>query len=265
MAGTEESARRRIVLAPARRLLRSLQLVRERRGRRRIAKALEQEDVLALFAEQVQLPANFGVGENERVIEIPWLIAQPPKGKVLDAGSSLNHAEYLGPLARRAEEIHIATLEYEGIAYPERGISYLFGDLRRLPYRDDYFDTVISISTLEHVGMDNTGYGSRDPRAADPAREVDQAVRELVRVLAPGGALLLSVPYGAPEDYGWFRQFGRADVDRLIDAVAPRGSDVAVYLHGDTGWQLSDLERAAGARYRHAFGAEAVACIRLQT
>ena len=118
------------------------------------------------------------------------------------------------------------TLVYEGIAFPERGVSYAFSDLRTLPYRDNFFDTVVSISTLEHVGMDNTGYGSTQPRAADPAGEVDQAARELTRVLAPGGMLLVSVPYGHPQDHGWLRQFSRADVERLIGAVGPRHADV---------------------------------------
>lgn len=239
--------------------------MRERSQRRLIAKALDRNDLVALFAKPTRLPRHFGVGANERAIEIPWLFAHMPKGRVLDAGSSLNHTEYLAPLARLVEEIHIVTLAYEGIAFPERGISYLFGDLRNLPYRDDFFDTVISISTLEHVGMDNAGYGSRQPRAADPAREVDRAVRELARVLAPGGLLLLTVPYGLPEDHGWFRQFGRADVEQLIGAVDPRAVEIAVYMYGDTGWQVSDLEHAGGARYRGNAGAEAVACLRLRT
>jgi SAM-dependent methyltransferase len=261
----ERSASRRFLLAPASRLLSWRQRARERAQRRLIAKVLARNDLAALFAQPTPLPRHFGVGSNERAIEIPWLFAQRPRGRVLDAGSSLNHSEYLGPLADLADEIHIVTLAYEGVAFPERGVSYLFEDLRNLPYRDNFFDTVLSVSTLEHVGMDNIGYGSGRPRAADPAREVDQAVRELVRVVAPGGMLLVSVPYGQPEDHGWFRQFARVDVEQLIGAVDPREAEVAVYRYGDTGWQVSDLEQAGNARYRGNAGAEAVACLRLRT
>jgi SAM-dependent methyltransferase len=243
--------------------LTSRQSVRERSQRRQIANALTRD--APLFAKPTPLPPRYAVGTNERSIELPWLYAQAPKGRMLDAGSSLNHSEYLDHLAELVEEIHIVTLAYEGIAFPERGVSYVFGDLRSLPYRDGFFDTVVSISTLEHVGMDNVGYGSGQPRAADPAHEVDQAVRELGRVLAPSGTLLITVPYGQPEDHGWFRQFGRADVDRLIGAVDPSSAEVAVYRSSDTGWQLSDLEQAGAARYRGNAGAEAVACIRLRT
>ena len=88
-----------------------------------------------------------------------------------------------------------------GVAHVDRGISYLFSDLRHLPYADGYFDTVASISTLEHVGMDNVGYGADAPRADDPAKEMDLAIRELVRVLRPNGVLLVTVPYGRREDH----------------------------------------------------------------
>lgn len=207
------------------------------------------------------LPAGYGAEANERVVEIPWVLARRPRGRVLDAGSSLNHAAYLDRLLPLVDELHIATLAFEGSAYPNRGISYVYGDLRELPYRDGYFDTVISISTLEHVGMDNTAYGGSTPRADDPARETDRAVAELARVVRTGGRLLLSVPYGAREDHGSFRQFDREDVDRLLFTVRPRELEIAVYRAFDSGWQLSDLDGSANARYRAGLGAEAVACI----
>ena len=215
------------------------------------------------FIEPAKLPGGYGAGANERVVEIPWVLARRPTGRVLDAGSSLNHAEYLDRLRPVVDELQIATLTFEGAAYPELGISYVYGDLRELPYRDGYFDTVISISTLEHVGMDNTAYGGSSSRADDPARETEHAVAELARVLRGGGRLLFSVPYGKREDHGWFRQLDRADVEQLVAAARPREVEISVYRALDSGWQLSDLDRAADARYRAGFGAEAVACIDL--
>jgi SAM-dependent methyltransferase len=184
---------------------------------------------------------------------------------MLDAGSALNHREYLPALTARVDALHVVTLTYEGVAFPEGDISYVFSDLRSLPYRDGYFDTIASISTLEHVGMDNTGYGSSLPTAVDPNRELELAVRELVRVLAPGGRLFVTVPYGEPEHHGWFRQFGADDVDRLVETAAPAAADVRVYEHGAAGWQLSSPDAATLARYRPDVGANAVACLCLRT
>jgi SAM-dependent methyltransferase len=236
---------------------------RDRRQRRLVSGELDNRPVLKRLATREPLPPGYGVGANERVVEIPWLLAQGPKGKMLDAGSALNHSAYLDRLLPLLSELHIVTLAYEGSAHPERGISYVYSDLRALPYDDGYFDTIASISTLEHVGMDNTGYGASSPRAANPAREAEQAVRELVRVLRSGGQLLLTVPYGAREDHKTFRQLDRDELERLIEAAEPAETVIAVYRYGERGWELSDLEKAAGARYRTYFAAKAVACVRL--
>jgi SAM-dependent methyltransferase len=197
---------------------------------------LGREAILERFACRQALPSGFGLGANERVVEIPWLLAERPDGRVLDAGSALNHAEFLRHVQPLVEELHIVNLVYEGVAYVDRNISYVFSDLRALPYRDGYFDTVTSISTLEHIGMDNTGYGTGVLRAVDPQAETDLAVRELVRVLSPDGKLLITVPYGRGEDHGSFRQFDRSDLTRLIEVAEPAEVGISVYQYSEAGW-----------------------------
>jgi SAM-dependent methyltransferase len=227
-----------------------------------VSRELHNAAALERFRVSEPLPQGYGAGANERVVEIPWLLAHEPRGRMLDAGSALNHSDYLDRLQPSVEELHIVTLTYEGTAHPERGISYVYADLRALPYRDAYFDTVASISTLEHIGMDNTGYGSDSVRASDPAQEVELAVRELTRVLEKGGRLFLTVPYGRREDHGTFRQFDRVELERLIASAEPSETSIAVYRAvEDRGWELSDLEQAADASYRTDFAAEAVACV----
>jgi hypothetical protein len=119
------------------------------------------------------------------------------------------------------------------------------------------------VSTLEHVGMDNTGYGAEVAAEADPDAALAAAFSELRRVLAPGGRILVTVPYGRAERYDWLRQFDAADLDRLIGFAAPARHAVAFYRHGDGGWQRSDAEAAADRAYGdHKAGA--VACLRLE-
>ncbi len=248
-------------LSPRSIALRYLRRRHEAGQRRLVVRELDRSE--AHFTEPAKLPEGYGTGANERIVEIPWVLARRPTGRVLDAGSSLNHVEYLDRLEPLVDELQIATLAFEGAAYPDRGISYVYGDLRDLPYRDGYFDTVISISTLEHVGMDNTAYGGSSPRADNPAHETERAVAELARIVRGGGRLLLSVPYGRREDHGWFRQLDRADVEQLVAAAGPSEAEIVVYRDSDSGWQLSDLDGAADARYRVDFAAEAVACIDL--
>ena len=74
------------------------------------------------------------------------------------------------------------------------------------------FDEILLVSTLEHVGADNTMYGL-GAESGDDATRV--ALRELARVLARDGSLLVTVPLGEPGEHGWFRQ------DRLSAGGCP--------------------------------------------
>ncbi|QCW50820.1 methyltransferase domain-containing protein [Nocardioides dongxiaopingii] len=59
------------------------------------------------------------------------------------------------------------------------------GDALELPFADDEFDRVVASEVLEHIPDDT------------------QAVRELVRVLRPGGTLAVTVPRWLPEVVNW--------------------------------------------------------------
>lgn len=234
-----------------------------RRRRELLSGALRDDAMLAALRGGGPLPGGYGAGFDERVVELPWVIAQEPRGRVLDAGSALNHAWFLDALMQGIDELHIVTLVPEEEAFTKRGISYAYADLRALPYRDALFDTIVSVSTLEHVGMDNRGYGADAAAAADPDVALADALRELRRVLAPGGRMLITVPYGREERHGWLRQFDRAGVERLIGAAEPARSSFEVFRADAGGWQRSDPDAASDARYGDE-KAEAVALIRLE-
>lgn len=236
--------------------------------------ALADPGFLDAVRDGGRLPPGYGVRLDERVVEFPWLLSMAPSGIVLDAGSTLNHAHVLDAMLPGIDDLHIATLEPELHAFTQRRISYAYCDLRALPYRDDLFDTIVSSSTLEHVGADNERYGAAVARAADPDAELRRALAELRRVLAPGGRMLVTVPYGVAEDRGWMRQFDRAGIDRLVELAGAGSAQVTVFAYGPEGWQSSDLDAAAGARFRdddrenggdgdEAAAARAVACLAL--
>ena len=106
-------------------------------------------------------------GLDERVVEYAWLFDRMReldhgRGRVLDAGSVLNHATVLRAWrAAGLSPVSLVTLEYERFADVSNGVRYEFADLRDLPYRDHWFSTVISLSTIEHIGLGR--YGERQP------------------------------------------------------------------------------------------------------
>ena len=239
-----------------------------------VATVLDDPVVLGDFRGTKQLPAGYGYGYDERVVEYPWLSAQRLGGRVLDAGSVLNHAHVLARLRPRMDDLHILTLEPEPEAFPQMHVSYVFADLRELPIADDTYDRVLSISTLEHVGMDNTYYGSEGGKARDPRPEMLRALSELRRVLKPGGDLYVTVPVGEPDRFEWVRALSPDEIDEIIDAFGGSFTSVAYYRHGARGWANVDRSGVAGARYRDHFSsgpvgsqrvvaAEAVACLHL--
>jgi glycosyltransferase involved in cell wall biosynthesis/SAM-dependent methyltransferase len=240
-----------------------------------VIRALDDPRILDRFRGEEPLPQEYGVGYDERVVEFPWVLTRDLSGSLLDAGSTLNHPHTLVRVRPRVDTLHVVTLAPEEEAYPFLDVSYLFADLRRLPLRDETYDRVVSMSTLEHVGMDNSYYGAGGERSQDPDAELAAAMRELRRVLKPGGTLFLSVPYGAPDDFGWLRVFSPESLDALIAAFEPESVTRTYFRYDLEGWHHASAEDSAGLRYRDHFSsngpdpdravaARAVACVELR-
>jgi SAM-dependent methyltransferase len=246
------------------------------RHRAFVTRALDDPALLNLLKSDRPLPPGYGVGFDERVVEFPWGATRDLGGRVLDAGSTLNHPHVLIRLRPRVEELHIVTLAPEPQAFPFLDVSYLYADLRELPIRDGTYDRILSISTLEHVGMDNAQYGDSSERSQTPGQDLAAAMRELRRVLRPGGTLYVTVPYGRAADIGWQRIFDSDALDELVDGFGPAAQEREIFRYTREGWQRSDATEAADAVYRDHFSdptpdadravaARAIACLTLRT
>jgi SAM-dependent methyltransferase len=148
------------------------------------------------------------------------------------------------------KQITITTLAPEGEAHWRLGVSYVFGDLRDLDFRDSRFDSIACISTIEHIGMDNSMYAgpAEIARRGDP-REFLLAVKELKRVLKPGGVLYITFPFGRYENHGWFQQFDSTLVDTLIEGFAPTSVSETIFQYEPAGWKLSDRLACADCQF----------------
>ena len=203
-------------------------------------------------------PQGYGyhdAGLDERVVELPWALHRLRERwirgtPILDAGSALNHPPILAHCRHeQLRPISVVTLHYEGHADVSDDVRYEFSDLRRLPYRDEWFSSVVCLSTLEHVGMDNRMYGDTASASADATPEVKQVLRELRRVTQPGGVLLLSVPFGRRDDRGWFRILDADDLEPFMEAPGWQVDRSRIFRATQEGWRECTIADAASAGY----------------
>lgn len=213
-----------------------------------IADALGDPGLLERFARGEHLPPRYGEFLDERVIEYPWLVSRldGSRSRLLDAGSSLNHSFLLSNPRLAGKKIAIVTLAPEPRCFWRSGVSYMFEDLRALPLASESFDEVVSISTIEHVGMNNTMYTNDPAHGEKRPGDALKALAELRRVLRPGGKLYLTVPFGKPMDGGWFRQFDAPALEELVAAFQPARSTFTFFRYAG-GWDVSSREECGDA------------------
>lgn len=167
--------------------------------------------------------------DPSRYLELPHALRElraRPGERVLDLASPKLAAV---ALARSGVEVvSVDRLESEVAAWREMtdnepGVSFVQGDGRALGFPDESFDHAYSISVLEHIPEDGD----------------ESALRELVRVMRPGGRLVLTTPYAdsfwedwrdqpvyggsgaAPGRHFFERWYDDARLDRLL-AAAPQ-------------------------------------------
>jgi glycosyltransferase involved in cell wall biosynthesis/SAM-dependent methyltransferase len=179
---------------------------------------------------------------TERVVEIPWTLSRyEGEQRVLDLGYAFASGVYLSALL----DMGIPALHGLDIAVLSvPGMHRVAADARVLPYRDRSFDLVLCVSTIEHLGLDNTRYGlpfeQRDPGA--PLR----SLKEIARVLAPGGRLVLSIPFGRREERGWMFQHDADSWEELVGGSPLTVVEQETFRLDAEGWgRVNDL-RAMG-------------------
>jgi len=109
------------------------------------------------------------------------LAAKRAQGATLDLGSGVGYGTAVvaaadgrkGPLV--AVDISQDALAYGKRTY-DKSIRFVAADAGRLPMRDESFDTIVCIEAIEHVPSANG------------------VLREIARVLRPGGLLIISTP-----------------------------------------------------------------------
>ncbi|MFN2544852.1 MAG: methyltransferase domain-containing protein [Actinomycetota bacterium] len=202
-----------------------------------------------------------GADTTERVVEIPWMLSRRrDASRVLDVGYAFASHVWTSALL----DLGIPSLHgLDPTAATVPGMRRVRGDVRGLPYRDGSFDLVYCVSTLEHVGR--TGYGLEKQGGNSDDAAAKRSLVELARVLAPGGRLLLSVPFGKREDLGWMLQYDEDAWGSLVESGPMTVEEREIFRLTPAGWvQTDDLREVLGLSYGDgAPAAQAVLCATL--
>jgi SAM-dependent methyltransferase len=215
------------------------------------------------FPARIALPVPCARGLPERVVELlAARLSYRPGLRVLDVGHAYImqcHRDLLRdlPEPRDLTGIDIAEPIFDASAFYTASVR---GSVTDMGFSDATFDLVWCISALEHFGMDNSGYTREF--VVDESMAA-RAMEEMLRVLRPGGTLLVTLPFGRYENHRWFRNFDSAHLETLIAPARRLGTLHELYFrHAEPGgWQAAEPGTLGGLGYGDEKNAGASACV----
>ena len=119
-------------------------------------------------------------------------------GKLLDFGCGIGDF-----LAYRRDSVGVDSNQYSVNVCLQRGLDARYIKDKRLPFLDRHFSSVVMDNVIEHI----------------PCQGVKDVIQELLRVLIPGGDLLIGIPgprgYATDDDHKCF--YTESDLVKLME------------------------------------------------
>ncbi len=193
---------------------------------------------------------------GERVVEYPyfanWLLSKGKNKDLLDIGCVLNNQVVDEILNEHCRSVWFCNPAVEKLAI-SGNVYYHVAKLEEAFPLGEKFDLVTSLSTIEHIGFDNSQYGSTEKPKYDAPTIVplNQSLSKITKLLRKNGSFLISVPYGYGEARTHrltkkkaFQVFDFELVSAAISKLREDGIDVSytVFSGNDTGWHVTDPE-----------------------
>ena len=235
--------------------------------RRLLAKGMSLDKTLAGFD---------GSRYSERVVEYAfayqWLDKWGGNAKLLDIGCVLNNPVVAPELKKSCAEIWFCNLapEPNQTGMP---VFYHLASVENAMFLANTFDLVACLSTIEHIGFDNTQYGLGDASVYSKPnnKPLLNTIETIIKFLKPGGRFIASVPFGKRSvcrhrvtGKKAFQLFDYAALSAAISASEKIGAmiSIKVYKGEKGGWKAVKRPENCRVPYAHGFpAAQAVAIL----
>lgn len=169
------------------------------------------EPVFVLVKKKLfQKPYVKLVAVNERIVEVPFvhraLAGLALGSKILDLGCS----ESILPMQLATLGFDVVGVDFRRYPFQAENLIYQSVDVTSMPFEDESFDAVTSISMFEHVGL---GFYD-DPKYSE--RQDIKGFEEAYRVLKVDGHFIVSVPCGISFEDDFQRIYDVEVLDKIM-------------------------------------------------
>lgn len=191
------------------------------------------------FVDVMHIAYEHNPAFTERFTEYFWILKNlKTTGNLLDIGCTESS------FAREVSKIK--TLEVYGIDIrPENDLPFKFfvEDATKTHFKDNFFDQITVISSIEHFGLDIYGNKIID-------KDADlKAMKEIKRILKKDGILLLTTPFGK-NGKPWYRKYDNNTLKNLFNGY--NVIEEKYFYQTDDGWKETNMKDAleiADAKY----------------
>lgn len=182
--------------------------------------------------EMASIPTTLYFSQREKDIITKWFGNM--KGKKIfksDLWDEVKNTKLLFWAHKKGAKcygIDISSKVLKAVKKEAKYVSAKYGDVRKIPYSDSYFDFIISIGTVEHFP------------------DTIKALKEMRRILKPGGVAMISIPVKYDiwgrfifigflqklglYNYGYEIQYRRSEFKNLLEKAGFKIEDKEGYL-----------------------------------
>jgi SAM-dependent methyltransferase len=188
--------------------------------------------------------------ETERTVEIPFIFRELPEPGVFMSKRILDIGCCESPLAIKLNDLWFDSWGVDvrdyGVDYPK----FIKCDARNLSMiPSSSFDMVMAVSTIEHIGLVSTPYNSNN--CIDSTFDEDgdlKVISEMVRVVKPGGMILVTLPYGTgcAELNSWMRFYNKNRIQKMVNRKLVIDK-IEYYIFRNGRWSASDEKECSSS------------------